>query len=164
MNMFKDFIARYKDPKNPVTKIMMISTGLIFISAIIMGLFLSYYISYYMKKNNADDISHFVKSYVKEHFNESNFIGRDSGGAALSNGNFKDMLLEMKNVLRLQSINIFDPTGKIIWPDNEKITKISSKRLKKTLGNKLAYGFAKLGETGAGSANNAKNISGYQFR
>jgi HD-GYP domain-containing protein (c-di-GMP phosphodiesterase class II) len=140
--MFNNFIERYKDPQNPVMRIMTISTVLIFTSSIILGLFLSSYLSYYMKKNNADTVSHFVKSYVKENFNEKSF--NKNKEADFPNANFKAMLLEMKNSFKLQGVNIFDTKGRIIWSDNKEMTKISGRRLKKALKNKLGYSFVEL--------------------
>jgi HD-GYP domain-containing protein (c-di-GMP phosphodiesterase class II) len=160
MKLIRDYIAKVKDPKNPTAKLALTSFALIFASAIILGGFLSYYLSRQIQSHNADTISHFVRSYIRKHSNEKDFILKDGGKAPALSGNIKDEFIEMKTIFNLLRIKVFDSTGTVIWSDNEKIigTKSNDKKFKKALEDNIGYGFTKVDKRDADLIKQAKKI------
>ncbi len=147
MNIIKNYIYKFKDPKDPAARLTMISFTLIFCAAIIIGSFLSYYLSYQLQKHYANTTSHLIKQYVKERFKETDFIAKEKKIDS-SNRYFSDSLLQMKSLLQIVGLSIFDASGKLIWADEGLKRAGEITDIEEALNGEIDYGFARIPTNG----------------
>lgn len=138
MEFFAKYLARFRDQKDPVTKLTTISFALIFVTAIVMGQMFNFFLSSQIQHHNAEAIAPLISSYLHENLLESDF--EDHSDAIKEKISRK--VSEMKNHFNLLSIKIMTPSGDILFSDSPKTAKMKSGgRLKKALKGEIVHNF-----------------------
>ena len=154
MKWIKKYIDRIMNVKDPAAKLTRTSLGIILLSTVVMGLFISYYLSYQLQHHNADAIASYVRSYVRDNYTAESFTYKHGELPIASDEKFTKSLKKMKVVFSLLRIKVLDPYGKIIASDYEKFEGVSkSKNLRKAIESKeVAYQFISIDEEHADPA------------